>query len=80
MLTYSPERIVYAVYDKDQCNQHFVIQSRIAREYLDHFQSKIEEVEIRAANDKLIWNGYSEGFKGDDNRIYLCLSMLMKKS
>jgi cell cycle checkpoint control protein RAD9A len=68
-LTYSPANNVYAVYDRDQCNQHFTIQSKVAKEYLDHFQSRIEELDICVDEDKLVWNGYTEGFTGDDNRI-----------
>jgi len=71
-LTYSSSNTLYAKFDRDQ-NQHFVIQSRIAKEYLDHFQSRIEEVDIYVddENSKLIWNGYTEGFVGDNNRIFL---------
>jgi Rad9 len=71
-LTYSSSNTLYAKFDRDQ-NQHFVIQSRIAKEYLDHFQSRIEEVDIYVddENSRLIWNGYTEGFVGDDNRIFL---------
>lgn len=69
-LTYSPSSTLYAKFDRDQ-TQHFVVQSKIAKEYLDHFQSRIEEVDIYVddENEKLIWNGYTEGFVGDDNRI-----------
>ena len=71
-LTYSSSNTLYAKFERDQ-NQHFVIQSRIAKEYLDHFQSRIEEVDIYVDNEnsRLIWNGYTEGFVGDDNRIFL---------
>lgn len=69
-LTYSPANTLYAKFDRGQCNQHFVMQSKAAKEYLDHFQSKIEELDIYADDDgKLIWNGYTEGFVGDDNRM-----------
>jgi hypothetical protein len=69
-LTYSPTQTLYAICDRSRCTQHFVIQSRIAKEYLDHFQSKIEEVDIYVDGDKLIWNGFTEGFTGDDSRTY----------
>jgi hypothetical protein len=71
-LTYSTANALYAKFDRDECNQHFVIQSKIAKEYLDHFQSRIEEVDIYVDDDnnKLIWNGYTEGFDGDDNRTF----------
>jgi hypothetical protein len=71
-LTYSPSSTLYAKFDRDQCNQHFVIQSKIAKDYLEHFQSRIEEVDIYVDDDnnKLIWNGYTEGFVGDDNRTF----------
>ena len=49
--------------------QHFVVPSKLAKEYLDHFQSRIEEVDIYVERDKLIWNGFTEGFTGDDNRL-----------
>ena len=69
-LTYSLSNTLYAKFDRDQCNQHFIIQSKIAKDYLEHFQSRIEEVDIYVDDDnnKLIWNGYTEGFVGDDNR------------
>src|SRR5437879_4417849 len=67
-LTYSPTQSLYAVADKSLCTQHFVIRSKIAKEYLDHFQSRIEELDIYLDGDKLIWNGFTEGFIGDDNR------------
>lgn len=68
-LTYSPAPSFYAVFNRDECTQHFVIQSRVAKEYLDHFQSRIEEINIYADEERLIFNGYTEGFVGDDNRI-----------
>ena len=68
-LTYSPAPTFYAVYNREECNQHFVIQSKVAKEYLDHFQSRIEEVDMYVDDGKLIWNGYTEGFIGDDNRM-----------
>jgi len=69
-LTYSVSNTLYAKFDREQCTQHFVIQSRTAKAYLDYFQSRIEEVEIYTDEEetKLIWNGYTEGFVGDDMR------------
>ena len=79
-LTYSPANSFYAVFDRDQCNQHFILQSKVAKEYLDHFQSRIEEVDIYSDEERLVWNGYTEGFNGDDNRKHLSfLALLMKK-
>lgn len=45
-----------------------MIQSRLAKEYLEHFRSKIEEVDIYVDGDKLVFNGFTEGFTGDDSR------------
>lgn len=70
-LAYSPTQTLYAICDKSRCTQHFEIQSKIAKEYLDHFQSRIEEVDIYVDGDKLILNGFTEGFTGDDSRIIL---------
>jgi len=55
-----------------------VIQSKLAKEYLDHFQSKIEEVDIYVDGDKLIFNGFTEGFVGDDSRRPSFLLRLIK--
>jgi hypothetical protein len=63
---------MYALGDLSECTQHFLVPSKLARDYLDHFQTKIEEVDISAEGDKLIWNGFTEGFTGDDSRISLC--------
>jgi len=68
-LTYSPAQSLYALCDRSQCTQHFVVPSKLAKEYLDYFQTRIEEVDIHVDGDKLIWNGFTEGFTGDDNRI-----------
>jgi len=70
-LTYSPTQTLYALSNRDECTQHFIIQSRLAKEYLEHFQSRIEEVDIYVDGDKLIFNGFTEGFSGEDNRISL---------
>jgi hypothetical protein len=76
-LTYSPSGTLYAKFDRDACTQHFLIQSKTAKDYLDHFQSRIEEVDIYTAEEetKLIWNGYTEGFVGDDARNFIVFSM-----
>ena len=68
-LTYSPVNSFYAVFDRDQCNQHFILQSRVAKEYLDHFHSRIEEVDIYSDEARLVWNGYTEGLVGNDSRM-----------
>jgi hypothetical protein len=60
---------MYALGNLDECTQHFVLASKLAKDYLDYFQSRIEEVDIYAEGDKLIWNGFREGFTGDDSRI-----------
>jgi cell cycle checkpoint control protein RAD9A len=69
-LTYSSSPSFYAVFDRKECSQHFIIQSKVAKEYLDHFQPRIEEIDIYADEDRLIWNGYTEGFIGDENRNF----------
>lgn len=76
-LAYSPSQSLYALYDKSRCTQHFEIQSKIAKEYLDHFQSKIEEVDIYVEGDKLILNGFTEGFTGDDSRMCYFITFLI---
>jgi len=76
-LTYSPAQSLYAFGDRSQCTQHFVVPSKLAKEYLDHFQSRIEEVDIYVDGDKLIWNGFTEGFTGDDSRMGLSLYSLI---
>jgi hypothetical protein len=68
-LTYSPTQTLYAFADRNECTQQFIIQSKLAKEYLEHFQSRIEEVDIYVDGDKLIFNGFTEGFTGDDSRI-----------
>lgn len=68
-LTYSPAQSLYALCDRSLCVQHFVVPSKLAKDYLDHFQSRIEEVDIYVERDRLIWNGFTEGFTGDDNRL-----------
>jgi hypothetical protein len=75
-LTYSPSNTLYAKFERDQ-DQHFVMQSKVAKEYLDHFQSRIEEVDIYIDNEsgKLIWNGYTEGFVGDNNRMSIIFDL-----
>lgn len=70
-LTYSPTQTLYALSNRDECTQHFTIQSRLAKEYLEHFRSRIEEVDIYVDGDKLIFNGFTEGFTGEDSRISL---------
>jgi len=69
-LTYSPTQTLYALSNRNECTQQFIIQSRLAKEYLEHFQSRIEEVDIYVDGDKLIFNGFTEGFTGDDSRIH----------
>ena len=69
-LTYSPTQTLYALSNRGECTQQFIIQSRLAREYLEHFQSKIEEVDIYVDGDKLVFNGFTEGFTGDDSRTH----------
>jgi hypothetical protein len=69
-LTYSSAQSLFALYDREACTQHFVIGSKLAKEYLDHFQSRIEEVDVYSEGDKLIWNGFTEGFTGDDSRTH----------
>ena len=69
-LTYSPTQTLYALSNRNETTQQFIIQSRLAREYLEHFQSKIEEVDIYVDGDKLVFNGFTEGFTGDDSRTY----------
>lgn len=77
--TYAPAHSRSIVFDRDGCNQHFIIQSTIAKEYLDHFQSPTE-VDIYSDEDRLVWNGYTEDFVGDHNGAHLSLwPLLMKK-
>jgi Rad9 len=68
-LTYSPTQTLYAISNRDECTQHFTIHSRLAKDYLEYFQSRIEEVDLYVDGDKLIFNGFTEGFTGEDNRI-----------
>jgi len=67
-LTYASTNNLYAVYNAQEFIQHFQISSRLAKDYLDHFQSRIEELDIYSERDRLIWNGFTEGFTGDDAR------------
>jgi Rad9 len=70
-LTYSPTKSLYGLGDKTQCTQQFVIAGKLAKEYLDHFQSRIEELDIYVEGDKLIWNGFTEGVVTSDKRMSL---------
>jgi hypothetical protein len=68
-LAYSPTQSLYALGDRSECTQYFIVPSKLAKDYLDHFQTKIEEVDISVEGDKLLWKGFTEGFTGDDSRI-----------
>jgi len=77
-LTYASTNNLYAVYNAQEFIQHFQISSKLAKDYLDHFQSRIEELDIYSERDRLIWNGFTEGFTGDDARTVFIFALLTK--
>ncbi|KAG5513971.1 hypothetical protein PMAC_000593 [Pneumocystis sp. 'macacae'] len=60
-ITYEQSQAMYAVCDKSSCKNKWRINSRIFKEYLDHFSTRAEELTLMIQNDKLLLTSFTEG-------------------
>lgn len=59
-LTYESVEVMHALFDKSRASNCWTIQSRVLREFIEHFGPRTEQLEMHSDNGRATFTSYTE--------------------
>ena len=71
-LTYESVEVARAVFDVDSAQNHWIISSKVLREFIEYFGPKTEQLDVYSENGKATFLTYTEKItdgKGSESKL-----------